>query len=66
MARLLWVGWRRRVMEDHAVRALVGWVLQLRFSERPFQNVVSEIGHRAALSFGLVIEGGDQMPFDGG
>jgi len=53
-------------MEDHALGAMIGWALRLRFVERPFQDFVGESGHRAALSFGLVIERRDQMPFDGG
>jgi hypothetical protein len=53
-------------MEDHAVRAVFGGALRLRLVERPLQNVVGQIGHRAALSFGLEIERRDQMPFDGG
>ena len=53
-------------MEDHAVRAVFGGALGLRFLERPFQNFIGEIGHRAALSFGLMVERRDQMPFDGG
>ena len=52
-------------MEDHAVRAVFGRALRLRFAQRRVQNFVGEIGHRAALSFGLVIERRDQMPFDG-
>jgi hypothetical protein len=42
-------------MEDHAVRALFGWALRLRFAERPFQDFVGKIGHRAALSFGFMV-----------
>jgi hypothetical protein len=53
-------------MEDHAFRAVFDWALRFRFLERPLQNVVGQIGHRAALSFGLEIKGRDQMPFDGG
>jgi hypothetical protein len=50
-------------MEDHAIRAVLGWVL--RFTQRRFQNFVGEIGHRTALSFGFMVQRRDQMPFDG-
>ena len=53
-------------MEDHAVRVLFVGASRWRFSEGPFQDFVGEIGHGTALSFGLVIERRDQMPFDGG
>jgi hypothetical protein len=55
IARLLWWIWRRRLMEDHAVRAVLGWGLRLRFAQRRFQNLVGQIGHRAALAFGFMI-----------
>ncbi len=42
------------------------WALQFRFLQRPFQDLVCEMGHWTALSFGMMIERRDQMPFDGG
>ena len=52
-------------MEDHALRAVSGGALRFHLAQRRFLDVVGEIGHRTALSFGLVIERRDQMPFDG-
>jgi hypothetical protein len=42
-------------MEDHAIRAVFGWALRLRFAQRRFQDFVGEIGHRTALSFGFMV-----------
>jgi len=53
-------------MENHGGRAVFALALRFHFVQRPFQNVVCEIGHRTALSYGLMIECRDQMPFDDG
>ena len=53
-------------MEDHGLRAVLGWALRFHFMQRGFENIVGDIGHRTALSFGFMVERRDQMPFDGG
>ena len=40
--------------------------LQFRFLQRPVPGFVREMGHWTALSFRMMIERRDQMPFDGG
>jgi hypothetical protein len=48
-------------MEDHGACGAVALML----AQCPFQNLVGEISHRTALSFGFMVQSRHQMPFDG-